>query len=49
MDSAAISRRIGTQAAAELIAAHQLWCDLLRVGRVRKFAVVAEKRRVEQG
>jgi SAM-dependent methyltransferase len=48
-DSAAISRRIGTRAAAELIAAHQLWCDWLRAGRVRKFAVVAEKRRVEQG
>lgn len=48
-DSAAISRRIGTRAAAELIAAHQLWCDWLRAGRVRKFAVVAEKRRTEQG
>ena len=43
-DSAEIARRIGTQALAELIAAHQLWSEWLRGGRVRKFALVAEKR-----
>jgi SAM-dependent methyltransferase len=42
-DSAGIADQIGTQALAELIAAHRLWCDWLRGGRVRKFAVVAEK------
>jgi hypothetical protein len=29
---------------AELIAAHQLWADWLGARRVRKYAVVAEKR-----
>jgi SAM-dependent methyltransferase len=43
-DSARIARRIGTQALAELIAAHELWSDWLGTGRVRKFALVAEKR-----
>jgi SAM-dependent methyltransferase len=43
-DSARIARRIGTQALAELIAAHELWSDWLGSGRVRKFALVAEKR-----
>jgi SAM-dependent methyltransferase len=42
-DSAQISRQIGTQATAELIAAHQLWSEWLGNGRVRKFAMVAEK------
>ena len=28
----------------ELLAAHQLWSDWLAAGRVRKFALVAEKR-----
>jgi SAM-dependent methyltransferase len=43
-DSANIARQIGRRALAELIAAHQLWCEWLGAGRVRKFAVVAEKR-----
>jgi SAM-dependent methyltransferase len=43
-DAAAIARRIGAQALAELIAAHELWTDWLGAGRVRKFALVAEKR-----
>jgi SAM-dependent methyltransferase len=43
-ESAGIARGIGTRATAELIAAHELWCDWLGGGRVRKFAVVAEKR-----
>jgi ubiquinone/menaquinone biosynthesis C-methylase UbiE len=42
-DSPQIAGQIGTQAAAELITAHQLWSDWLGSGRVRKFAMVAEK------
>jgi SAM-dependent methyltransferase len=42
-DSAQIADQIGEQAAAELITAHQLWNDWLGSGRVRKFAMVAEK------
>jgi SAM-dependent methyltransferase len=42
--SAEIARGIGTLALAELVAAHRLWSDWLRDGRVRKFALVAEKR-----
>ena len=41
--SAEIARQIGEQATAELITAHQLWSDWLGSGRVRKFAMVAEK------
>jgi SAM-dependent methyltransferase len=42
-DSAQIAGQIGEQATAELITAHQLWSDWLGSGRVRKFAMVAEK------
>ena len=42
-DSPRIAGQIGTQATAELITAHQLWDDWLGSGRVRKFAMVAEK------
>jgi ubiquinone/menaquinone biosynthesis C-methylase UbiE len=42
-DSPQIAGQIGTQATADLITAHQLWSDWLGSGRVRKFAVVAEK------
>jgi SAM-dependent methyltransferase len=42
-DSPQIAGQIGAQAAAELIAAHRLWSDWLGSGRVRKFALVAEK------
>jgi ubiquinone/menaquinone biosynthesis C-methylase UbiE len=42
-ESPQIAGQIGTQATAELIAAHQLWSDWLGGGRVRKFAIVAEK------
>jgi ubiquinone/menaquinone biosynthesis C-methylase UbiE len=45
-DSPRIADQIGTQATAELITAHQLWSDWLGSGRVRKFAVVAEKQRL---
>jgi SAM-dependent methyltransferase len=43
-DSPDIAGEIGTQATVELITAHQLWSDWLGSGRVRKFAMVAEKR-----
>jgi SAM-dependent methyltransferase len=43
-DSSQVAGQIGTQATAELITAHQLWSDWLGSGRVRKFAMVAEKR-----
>jgi SAM-dependent methyltransferase len=42
-DSSQIARQIGTQATADLVTAHQLWSDWLGSGRVRKFAMVAEK------
>jgi len=42
-DSPQIAAQIGAQATAELITAHQLWSDWLGSGRVRKFAMVAEK------
>ena len=43
-DSAQIASQIGTTPAADLITSHQLWTDWLGSGRVRKFAIVAEKR-----
>jgi SAM-dependent methyltransferase len=42
-ESPQIADQIGKQATAELITAHQLWSDWLGSGRVRKFAMVAEK------
>ena len=42
--SAQIACQVGQQATAELITAHQRWSDWLGSGRVRKFAMVAEKR-----
>jgi SAM-dependent methyltransferase len=42
-DSAQIAGQIGEQLTAELVTAHQLWNDWLGTGRVRKFAMVAEK------
>ena len=38
-----IAGQIGTAATAELITSHQLWSDWLGSGRVRKFAMVAQK------
>ena len=38
-------RRSDDRALEELLAAHRLWSDWLRDGRVRKLAFVAEKRR----
>jgi len=42
-EQSAITARLGRRALDELLAAHQLWSDWLREGRVRKFAVVAER------
>ncbi|MFL5860481.1 MAG: class I SAM-dependent methyltransferase [Solirubrobacteraceae bacterium] len=42
-DAADIARQIGPRALDELLIAHRLWIDWLRVGRVRKFAFVAFK------
>jgi ubiquinone/menaquinone biosynthesis C-methylase UbiE len=43
-DAPQIAGQIGQQATSELITAHQLWSDWLGRGRVRKFAMVAEKK-----
>ena len=42
-DRASIEVQIGRQALDELITGHRLWSDWLRDGRVRKFALVAQK------
>jgi SAM-dependent methyltransferase len=42
-DSLRIAAEIGTRATADLITSHRLWSDWLGSGRVRKFAMVAEK------
>jgi SAM-dependent methyltransferase len=42
-DSPQIAGQIGARATAELITAHELWSDWLGSGRVRKFAMVADK------
>ena len=39
-----ISRRIGARPLADLVTSHRLWSEWLGSGRVRKFAVVAEKK-----
>jgi hypothetical protein len=42
-DAPAIASRIGDRALDELVAAHRLWSEWLASGRVRKFALVAER------
>jgi SAM-dependent methyltransferase len=42
-DSEAISERIGAAELDDLVATHRLWSDWLANGRVRKFALVAER------
>jgi SAM-dependent methyltransferase len=42
-DAANIAGQVGRPAFEELLAAHRLWSDWLREGRVRKLAIVAEK------
>lgn len=44
-ESSRLAVEIGAQAAANLITAHRLWSEWLGGGRVRKFAMVAEKAR----
>jgi SAM-dependent methyltransferase len=46
-DATDIAAQIGSRALEELLAAHRLWSDWLREGRVRKIAVVAEKKRAK--
>lgn len=41
--AAAIGTVVGTAAVDELLAAHRLWIDWMDAGRVRKFALVAER------
>lgn len=43
-DATDIAAQIGQQALEELLAAHRLWSDWLRQGRVRKLAFVASRR-----
>jgi len=45
-DAAAIAAQIGRPALDDLIAAHRLWREWLETGRVRKFAIVAERRSI---
>jgi SAM-dependent methyltransferase len=42
-DASNIAAQIGRGALDDLLTAHRLWSDWLRNGRVRKFAIVAEK------
>jgi SAM-dependent methyltransferase len=42
-DSSAIASHIGGPALEELVTSHRLWSDWLAAGRVRKFALVAER------
>jgi SAM-dependent methyltransferase len=42
-DAPDIASTIGSRALEELLAAHRLWSEWLRAGRVRKLAVVAER------
>jgi SAM-dependent methyltransferase len=42
-ERSAITAVIGRRGLDELLAAHQLWSDWLRDGRVRKFAIVADR------
>jgi SAM-dependent methyltransferase len=42
-DSTAIASRIGDRRLEELLVAHRLWGEWLATGRVRKFALVAER------
>ncbi|HEY1487409.1 MAG TPA: methyltransferase domain-containing protein [Micromonosporaceae bacterium] len=42
-DAARIAAQVGVGGLDELVAAHELWADWLSTGRVRKFAIVAQK------
>ena len=42
-DAVRIGDYVGARGVDELVAAHELWADWLSSGRIRKFAIVAEK------
>ncbi|GAA5179238.1 hypothetical protein GCM10023322_08620 [Rugosimonospora acidiphila] len=42
-DAVRIANHVGARGFHELVAAHELWADWLSSGRMRKFAIVAEK------
>jgi hypothetical protein len=42
-DAARIAGQVGARGFDELVAAHELWAGWLSSGRMRKFAIVAEK------
>ena len=42
-ERASITEGLPSQAFEDLVAAHRLWSDWLAEGRVRKFALVAER------
>jgi hypothetical protein len=46
-DGADIAAQIGRRALDELLTAHRLWSEWLRVGRVRKLVFIAEKTEVD--
>lgn len=48
-DATDITAQIGPRALEELLAAHRLWSDWLRTGRVRKLAFIAEKMAAGRG
>jgi hypothetical protein len=48
-DAEAIAAQIGRRALDELLAAHRLWVRWLDAGRVRKLALVAERRQPRPG
>jgi hypothetical protein len=43
VDAENVAAQIGRRALDDLLAAHRLWVDWLGAGRVRKFALVAER------
>lgn len=42
-ERSAIARELGVSTVDDLVAAHGLWCDWMTTGRIRKFAIIAEK------
>jgi SAM-dependent methyltransferase len=48
-EQSAITARVGQRGLDELLAAHQLWSDWLTQGRVRKFAIVADRTEGSRG
>ena len=44
-DEAVIAAQVGRDVLDETLTAHRLWNDWLRTGRIRKFALVTQRRR----